>query len=223
MKNILCFIQNLVFATLFLFSNATHAASQKTIQDYWQALPTTAFDDTTEGLSEAEKLQLLQKQNSASWQSQKVSDKKMVVTCKIPNSVVTLRVKMLEEEVLEVKTQNEQVLKFQYFAFGADGKLTQVYPKVWVMAANEVWQDQDQVNLTLLPEDLKQWIEAQTACHHWQGEDAYDAERAKMIQEAIAKLGCDTLPRKETNLRKAYNAKLQLLQILDQAKTMIGE
>jgi hypothetical protein len=42
-----------------------------------------------------------------------------------------------------------------------------------------------------LPGDAVELIQRMDGCDHWSGEDGYDAERAKEISDALAKLKCD--------------------------------
>jgi len=195
------------------------AKTGKTIDQYFQALPVSVFDDTTEGLTDEDKSSLIKSQDSSAWKSQKVSEKKIVVTCKRPTSIVTLRLKNLETELLEVQIQNEQVQTFQYWQFSADGQLQRTFPKLWLTALNEVSPEQDEPSLNL-PADLKQHIDAIEACQHWMGEEAYDAARGKEIQANLTKWGCEKLDLNEATLRKKISAEKNLIKILDKAKSM---
>jgi hypothetical protein len=53
-----------------------------------------------------------------------------------------------------------------------------------------------------LPEDVVKHIQRMDNCDHWFGEDGYDAERAKEISSALAKLKCSRLKSDKVKLPK---------------------
>jgi hypothetical protein len=46
-------------------------------------------------------------------------------------------------------------------------------------------------------------VERAEACHHWGGEEPYDAERARQVGAAAARLRCETLGRDAIALKAA--------------------
>jgi len=43
------------------------------------------------------------------------------------------------------------------------------------------------------PRPVRRFLERRAGCNHWGGEEAYDAERAQQIAQAIRGLRCDRL------------------------------
>jgi len=74
-----------------------------------------------------------------------------------------------------------------------------------------------------LPNDLSTLIDRIDTCHHFGGEDSYDAARKKEIEEQVRKFECKKLGRDESKLKQKYIKKVDLLQRLDEAKKLIGE
>lgn len=200
------------------------AAEKKSIVEYFRLLPESAFDDTTEGLSSKEKVALLQNGESSTWKLQKLSESKALVTCKIPSSQVAISVKPLDGDVLEVLTQNQQVIKYAYWKLADDGKsLRSFYPDAITKAANETPDGSGGITLSTIPEDLKVHVRTLEQCLHWHGEEPYDAARAREIKKNIATLHCDSLPRAETALREKYKTNAKILGVLDRAKGNAGK
>lgn len=55
-----------------------------------------------------------------------------------------------------------------------------------------------------LPSDVRIFIARKDECHHWAGEDSYDAARGQQIERAIARLKCETLDRDEARLKRRH-------------------
>ena len=69
-----------------------------------------------------------------------------------------------------------------------------------------------------LPRDAKDVVTRIAYCNHWSGEDAYNPARAREIERAIKKYGCNTIDRDEARLRKRYAGNSEVLRALDAAQ-----
>jgi hypothetical protein len=69
-----------------------------------------------------------------------------------------------------------------------------------------------------LPRDARDVVTRIAYCNHWSGEDAYNPARAKEIERAIKKYGCNTIDRDEARLRKRYAGNKAVLKALDAAQ-----
>lgn len=65
--------------------------------------------------------------------------------------------------------------------------------------------------------EITRFIERLEACHHWGGEEAYDAARKKEIISAVQRLGCDRLNVDEARLRNKYAKNQMELKRLEDA------
>ncbi|WP_238231566.1 MULTISPECIES: hypothetical protein [Methylobacterium] len=54
-----------------------------------------------------------------------------------------------------------------------------------------------------------------TDCHHWTGEEAYDADRGRAIAAAVKALRCDAVAADETRMRRRYGRDPEALRSLD--------
>lgn len=70
------------------------------------------------------------------------------------------------------------------------------------------------------PAPVARLIERIVECNHWGGEQAYDAERARDIQQAMDRLHCDALAQDEALLRQRYRHDASVGAALDQAATL---
>jgi hypothetical protein len=71
-----------------------------------------------------------------------------------------------------------------------------------------------------LPADVVEFVVSSSECDHWAGEDAYDAERRKQIEDGAQQLGCDRLEAVERGLRSKYAGKPRILAAIDAAFTV---
>lgn len=55
-------------------------------------------------------------------------------------------------------------------------------------------------------------------CNHWQGEEPYDADRAKEINNAILELRCGALDKDEASILKRYKSDSKIKDALRAAK-----
>lgn len=198
------------------------AQPPKTATDYFKRLPVSAFDDTTEGMTEADKADLILKGDSSSWTLKKVSDRKIVMTCKTPTSEVTLTVKRLDGEVLETLSKNQQAIKYGYWKLSEDGlSLQSHFPSALIHAANETSDGSEGVALTVISKELKKHIQTLEMCAHWSGEPNEEPARAQEILKNIKALGCEQLPENEKLLRVKLKGDPKSIGVLDRAKSSI--
>lgn len=61
-------------------------------------------------------------------------------------------------------------------------------------------------------------IDRMVYCNHWQGEEPYDADRAKEINSAILELRCGALDKDEASILKRYKSDSKLKDTLRAAK-----
>lgn len=66
-----------------------------------------------------------------------------------------------------------------------------------------------------VPARVKAFIERREGCEHFAGEDPYDAERARFIAAAVARLRCDRLERDAASLRRMYRGNRAVLAMLE--------
>jgi hypothetical protein len=65
------------------------------------------------------------------------------------------------------------------------------------------------------PDDVATLADNMVMCIHWGGEDAYDEERRKMIQEGREKSRCDEFPCDVQDLRKKYASQPEIKRVID--------
>ena len=68
-------------------------------------------------------------------------------------------------------------------------------------------------------QDVRDFLQRRGDCHHWAGEEGYDAARKAEIDAAYIKLRCATLDADETALKRRYGNNPALLKVLDEART----
>lgn len=69
------------------------------------------------------------------------------------------------------------------------------------------------------PADVIDLVERYGACTHWGGEEAYDKQRRKEIEQGVERLKCDQLDGDKRRLRAKYARKRRVLRVLDAAST----
>ena len=72
-----------------------------------------------------------------------------------------------------------------------------------------------------MPADVSDFIYRRVECNHWEGEEPYDAERARDIEEATLRLDCKALPQQEQYLRQQYSGEEGVLESLEKATDLI--
>ena len=71
-----------------------------------------------------------------------------------------------------------------------------------------------------MPSDVVKLINRIVACNHWSGEEAYDAERQRDIEDALRESRCDQLKRDETSIRDKYRRNKKVEKALDGANEL---
>jgi hypothetical protein len=70
------------------------------------------------------------------------------------------------------------------------------------------------------PKDVAALVERIVECNHWSGEEPYDAERRKEIQDAMADLKCDRLAADEAKALKRHANNPKAIRALKEAKEL---
>lgn len=100
------------------------------IKSLFNLSPLSIFDDTTSGLEQQEKEDLLSKDESETWKITEQSDVKLKIVCKYPSSEVTfyfLKNKDSLDGVLCAQIQNEQLLGLRTWSYSSkDNTLQEV-------------------------------------------------------------------------------------------------
>jgi hypothetical protein len=65
-----------------------------------------------------------------------------------------------------------------------------------------------------LPRDVRVFLDRKSECHHWAGEEPYDAARGNEIERAIARLKCETLDSDEAALKRRHTGDGRALKAL---------
>ena len=68
------------------------------------------------------------------------------------------------------------------------------------------------------PKDVQSLIDRISACGHWAGEEAYNANRKKEILLAVKRLQCDRLEKDEVLARRRYAKRPEVLKALQEAR-----
>jgi hypothetical protein len=71
-----------------------------------------------------------------------------------------------------------------------------------------------------VPAGVFAWLQRSSACAHWSGEEAYDAERAAQIEAVLVDARCDTLDADGQALRREHAGNAAVLDILARAGTI---
>jgi hypothetical protein len=69
-----------------------------------------------------------------------------------------------------------------------------------------------------MPADVAAFMDRRIGCDHWTGEEPYDADRLKQINDAVTELCCASLRSDETALRAKYAANAEAMAAIDLAK-----
>jgi hypothetical protein len=72
------------------------------------------------------------------------------------------------------------------------------------------------------PEAVRDFIERRAMCNHWLGEEPYDVDRTREIEQAIAELRCAEIEAEEAVLRFRYSARPDTLALLDETRDILA-
>ena len=73
------------------------------------------------------------------------------------------------------------------------------------------------------PADVVDLVERYGGCNHWGGEEGYNEERRKEIEDGVKRLGCDRIEADRRKLRKKYARKPKVLRVINAADTYDNE
>jgi hypothetical protein len=68
-----------------------------------------------------------------------------------------------------------------------------------------------------LPAEVARFVQRAEQCHHWAGEEPYDAERAAWIEAAVNRLRCEALPAHAKRLKRRHARRPQALRAIERA------
>jgi hypothetical protein len=71
-----------------------------------------------------------------------------------------------------------------------------------------------------VPHPVRAFIDRRSDCHHWLGEEPYDAARKAEIAKAVTQLRCQSLARDEARLRHRYRRVPHVLAALRKARDL---
>lgn len=213
---------------LQLLKSAKPAAALVDIRTYFQLLPTTVFDDTTDGLEPEQRDLVLQKGKNEEWILRRIHAGKAVLTAVHPTSIVTMTVMDFGPKVLEVHVQNEKNLVSSYWIFRAEGQpLERYHPRLALRAAAAArhftgFADASQapVNpLSRVPAEIVAHIDALDDCRSSGGRDTQATETPREREN----MRCKNLEAIEAGLRRKYAANPFAGLVLDQARAFLKE
>jgi hypothetical protein len=74
--------------------------------------------------------------------------------------------------------------------------------------------------LSVMPDDVRSWAWRQASCNRWREEMPDDAERARLIKEAMNDLRCYDLTRDSEMLHRRYINRANILDLLASANEL---
>ena len=192
------------------------------IRTYFQLVPTTVFDDTTDGLEPEQRDMILRKGKNEEWILKRVHAGKAVLTAIHPTSIVTMTVMDFGAKVLEVHVQNEKNLTISYWIFRAEGQpLERYHPRLALRAAaaarhftGRADASPGPVNpLSGVPTEIVAHMDALDDCRSSVGQDPQAAQTSGERKN----LDCKNLEAIGAGLRRKYAADSFAGLVLDQA------
>lgn len=82
--------------------------------------------------------------------------------------------------------------------------------------------DKDMRMLTAgYPADVADFLERVVECNHWAGEEPYDENRKREINQAVTELNCDALVADESVIKGHYRNDSAVLEAIEKAKGMV--
>lgn len=72
------------------------------------------------------------------------------------------------------------------------------------------------------PADVKAVVDRWEGCNHWGGEEPYDKERAREIDDALKALRCDRLARDTSSLRRRYKGHARVQRLIESTYALFG-
>lgn len=72
------------------------------------------------------------------------------------------------------------------------------------------------------PADVRKLVDRWEGCNHWGGEEPYDKERGREIDDALEVLRCDRLPRDTLSLRRRYKGNARVQRLIESTYALFG-
>ena len=160
---------------LLLLSATPTRAEKPDVGAYLATVPTEVFDDTTDGLDDEARAQLLKTGRTEDWRLKRIGPGKLVLTSVHPGSVATLRLLKRDRPVLQVHIQNGRNETISYWTRTAPGRpLEADKPSPAFQAAAAAYHDLEFEGrrtgaaivdpLADVPSDLVAYVDAAAAC-----------------------------------------------------------
>jgi hypothetical protein len=73
-----------------------------------------------------------------------------------------------------------------------------------------------------MPHAVRAFIDRRANCHHWMGEEPYDAARRQQITLAYTTLRCAALEQDERTLKHLYRANSRIPRALDRSRDWLA-
>jgi hypothetical protein len=192
------------------------------VRDYFAALHESVFDDTTDGLDDAQRKQLLAKGRTEDWRYRRLHGAKAVLTAVNPNSTVTMTVMNLGRQGLQVHIQNEKAETISYWTLQKGGSaLERHQPRPAVQAAAAAHHDlrggsagaagKPVDPLAGVPQAVADHVDALAGCRDATG----DAGRLKELR-------CAERQAIDADLRRRHGASAIVKATLDRAAALFG-
>ena len=94
---------------------------------------------------------------------------------------------------------------------------------LFLFISNLAYADYDKDMAALrkdMPKIVIKFINRQTECNHWGGEEPYDKERLQEIKAAVDKLKCVNLEKDEKLLKKQHKSNPKVFSSINKAKAL---
>ena len=206
---------------------STSSNSKYYVTQLIRSLPLSAFDNTNDGMDEAELNSLLNRGESDNWQVRSISNTQAVFVAKVPYSVVDLKmIEMDHKTMLQVITSKRRDFTYSYWQTSNTSKaLVPYYPTMLMRSVYEGGKELENTPMSDVPEDIAKYVNTGEACLHWSGEvsDDLSPARKQEISKAISKLGCAKQNTVEKALRSKYGKDLRWLSLLNHSKELFGD
>lgn len=192
--------------------------ADKDLAEILPRLPAAAFDNTTDGIADAELRRLVATGSSENWSLRIASPQKMVASARQAAAEVYLTRKTLDgTDLIEVLTFNEKAVTYAYWALSPAGKLLVPHtPQPRTRLFNEGEDGHDAIAPGDLPAPLRAYVDKLEQCQHWEGETSDDLtpERKREILQQLKKLGCASRAGDEKNLKAQFKDQPRWLGVI---------
>ena len=221
---------------LLLLPATPTRAEKPDVGAYLAAVPTEVFDDTTDGLDDEARAQLLRTGRTEEWRLKRIGPGKLVLTSVSPGTVATLRLLKRDRPVLQVHIQNGRNETISYWTQTAPGRPLEAYqPNPAFQAAAAAHHDLEFEGrrkssaivdpLADVPPDLVAYADAAAACRPKAQSDSGSNRKvsAAGAPAPVADLNCDRLQATEGELRRKHAARPIARAMLDRVGASTGQ